>query len=217
MELINKIVKIIFLLTQDLESPSGLGRYTPFANELTNLGHEIIIYALHPNFNNKLLKSQQVGNLRVEYVASMHVQKNGNTKTYYGTIPLLLIICRATLALTAAALHKRPDLIWVGKPHPMNGIAGIIASRRWGCHLFLDCDDDEVGSGNFKSNWQRSLMDFFQYFLPRQVDKITTNTHYMLKKMVERGIPQDKIYYLSNGVDASRFEVTNSLRISERS
>ena len=31
-------MRIIFLLTQDLESPSGLGRYWPLAKELARLG-----------------------------------------------------------------------------------------------------------------------------------------------------------------------------------
>jgi hypothetical protein len=43
--------KITFLLTQDLESPSGLGRYWPMARYLAALGHQVKIGALHSNFN----------------------------------------------------------------------------------------------------------------------------------------------------------------------
>jgi len=34
-------MRILFLLTQDLESPSGLGRYLPLAKELGKLGNTV--------------------------------------------------------------------------------------------------------------------------------------------------------------------------------
>jgi glycosyltransferase involved in cell wall biosynthesis len=199
-------VKIVFLLTQDLESPSGLGRYAPLARELAALGHRVSVYALHPNYEQHAPKDSVQGNLRVVYVAPMHVRKGENLKTYYSPFRLGLVVLRATWMLTRAALSEWPDLIWMGKPHPMNGIAGVLARLRWGCRLFLDCDDDEAGSGNFQAGWQRSLVGWFEARLPRSAEWVTTNTHFTLEKMVGRGIPREKLYYLPNGVDLARFQ-----------
>ncbi len=44
-------MKIHFLLTQDLESPSGLGRYAPMARELVALGHQVRVSALHSAYD----------------------------------------------------------------------------------------------------------------------------------------------------------------------
>ena len=198
-------MKIVFLLTQDLESPSGLGRYAPLARELAALGHAVTVYALHPNFEQHSPKEWVQGNLRVVYVAPMHVRKAGNEKTYYSPLRLSMVVLRAAWALSRAALRERPDLLWVGKPHPMNGIAGVLAQKRWGCRLFLDCDDDEAGSGNFQSAWQRALVGWFEARLPRSADRVTSNTRFTLEKMTGRGIPREKLYYLPNGVDLARF------------
>ena len=43
-------MKFLFLMTQDLESPLGVGRIGPFARGLSQLGHNITIIALHPNY-----------------------------------------------------------------------------------------------------------------------------------------------------------------------
>ncbi len=43
-------MRILFLLTQDLDSPSGAGRYQPMAKYLTKLGHQVTIAALHSNY-----------------------------------------------------------------------------------------------------------------------------------------------------------------------
>ena len=40
-------MKIAFMLTQSLDSPSGLGRYGPLARELARMGHAVEVFALH--------------------------------------------------------------------------------------------------------------------------------------------------------------------------
>ena len=45
-------MRILFILTQDLDSPSGLGRYRPMAEVLIQSGHQVRILALHPDFQN---------------------------------------------------------------------------------------------------------------------------------------------------------------------
>jgi hypothetical protein len=76
-------LKITFVLTQDLESPSGLGRYLPFARELARLGHQIHVLALHPNYNGLRSTQLEIDGINVYYVGPMHVKKQGNRKTYY--------------------------------------------------------------------------------------------------------------------------------------
>ena len=43
-------MKITFFLTQDIESPSGLGRFFPLAKELSRLDHQVKIICLHSNY-----------------------------------------------------------------------------------------------------------------------------------------------------------------------
>jgi len=119
--------RIVFLLSQSLDSPSGLGRYGPLARELANLGHKVDIFALHPAFGELDKTSLEVDGVQVHYVAQMHVMKSGNSKSYYSTSQLVRVTLKATWHLSRSAIQTKADIVHIGKPHPMNSIAGICA------------------------------------------------------------------------------------------
>jgi glycosyltransferase involved in cell wall biosynthesis len=206
-----------FILTQDLSSPSGLGRYLPWAQELTRLGHHVRILATHSNYKALPQKKLWVDDVEVVYVSQMHVMKGGAKKFYFSPLRLIWVALESTLKLSLAALKYPSDVIIVGKPHPMNGIAGILGSKRWRCLLVVDVDDDEENSGNFKYKWQQKVIGSFQRLLPGWADLVTTNTHYMRQKIQRFGVSPSRIYYLPNGVDPARFpSVSNNEVITLR-
>ena len=211
------MAKIIFLLTQSLDSPSGLGRYFPLAEQLVNLEHEVTIFALHPSYDELKKKSLQVNGVLVTYVSPMHVKKSGDFKSYYSGVKLIQITLRATMQLTIAAIKHKADIFIIGKPHPMNSVAGLIARIFHRSQVILDCDDYEAGSGRFNSKWQKSIISAFEKWVPKQVNSVLTNTFFMRDNLISWGVNPDKIYYLPNGVDISRFQPpeqqeVNSLR-----
>lgn len=206
-------MKIAYLLTQNLESPSGLGRYWPLARELVRLGHQVQIFALHPDFASVQPTHFEREGVSIHYVAPMHVIKRGNTKKYYPTPQLLDITAGATWNLTRAAWKSDADIIHIGKPHPMNSLAGLAARKQR--LLFLDCDDYEAGSGNFSAGWQKGIVAAFERRVPRHVHAVTTNTQYMLQKLAAWGVPEERILYLPNGLDQERFKQPGNEQISE--
>ncbi|MGD8968325.1 MAG: glycosyltransferase family 4 protein [Anaerolineae bacterium] len=200
-------MRIVFLLTQDLESPSGLGRYWPIGKELTRLGHEITILALHSNYES--LEEHEKDFIRegvhVRYVGQMHVRKVGSHKTYFSSIHLLQVALLGSLKLARAALQAPADAYHVGKPHPMNSLAGLLASRLRGRPLYLDCDDYESASNRFGGTWQRWIVSLFENKMPQMSKRITTNTVFTVHRLSELGVPKDRIVYVPNGVERSRF------------
>lgn len=199
-------MRITFLLTQDLESPSGLGRYWPIGKELARIGHKVEILALHSNYKalEKSKKNFRCEGVCVRYVGQMHVQKIGDRKHYFRTGRLLRIVLKGTIKLTFYALRTQTDAYHIGKPHPMNGLAGIIASRLNRKPLYLDCDDYEAASNRFSGRWQKKILSLFEQTLPRFSRGVTTNTHFTLRKLLNSGIPKGHITYVPNGVDRSR-------------
>lgn len=197
--------KIHFILTQDLSSPGGLGRYFPWAEELVRSGFTVRISALHSNYRRLEKKKFTLNGVKVEYVSQMHVLKQGSNKLYFSLPELFVTVLRATIALSLASLKHPADIIIVGKPHPMNGIAGILGRMRWKSSLFVDIDDDEENSGNFKYIWQKKVVKWFQNRLASWANFVTTNTIYMKEKLILLGIQSHKIYYFPNGVDPSKF------------
>jgi glycosyltransferase involved in cell wall biosynthesis len=198
-------MKILFLLTQDLESPSGLGRYWPLAKELACLHHQVTIAALHPDYFHLEKHSFEIEGVKVNYVAPMHVQKMGNIKSYYSATTLTAIVVRAAWQLSRFSLSIPADIVHIGKAHPMNGIAGLTARFILGRQVYLDCDDYETASGHFNSEWQKKGVEFFEKRLPFWVDFITTHTFFNRDRLIAAGIPAERIFYLSNGVDPTRF------------
>ncbi len=207
-------MRILFLLTQDLESPSGLGRYWPLASELSRRGHLVRIAALHANWEGLAERCFEKDGVRIEYVAPMHVEKIGSQKRYYPTWKLMGVVLRATWALSRAALSAPVDMIQVGKPHPMNGLAGLLARRLKGGILCVDCDDYEAQINRFGSGWQRKVVAFFERALPRMAQVVTTHTQFMYDKLVSWGCPKERIHYLSNGVDRGRFTRPDSREVA---
>ena len=198
-------MRILFLLTQDLESPSGLGRYYPLARELTHLGHQVTIAALHSNYRSLENHCFEVDGVRVWYVAPMHVSKIGNVKSYYPASKLLLLTAWATWQLIRAVLTIPADIVHIGKPHPMNSLAGLIAKYLRGRQVYLDCDDSETGAGHFSSRWQKMGVEFFEKKMPFWVDFITTHTYFNRGRIVGSGVSPERVFYLPNGVDRTRF------------
>lgn len=198
-------MKILFLLTQDLESPTGVGRYQPLAKYLAQCGHQVTIAALHANFSNLANRRFFVDNVQVNYVAQMQVLKQNNQKIYFPLYKLIYHVVKATLELTRVALSTPVDVIHIGKPHPMNSIAGLLARQFKKVSLFLDYDDYEAASGHFKNQWQKKIVQLFEDWVPHRVDQVTTINEFLKKRLVQHGIPEKKITLLPNGVDPDRF------------
>jgi glycosyltransferase involved in cell wall biosynthesis len=213
----NGKMRITFLLTQDLESPSGLGRYWPLGRELAKVGHKVNILALHSNYSALKLREKDFvrGGVHIRYIGQMHVRKVRNRKLYFKPLRLIYVVLVGTLRLTWAALCAPADVYHVGKPHPMNGLAGLVASKLRRKPLYLDCDDYEVASNRFETMWQRLGIGFFEHHLPRCATGISVNTRFTLKRLIKSGYPSDHIRYVPNGVDRHRFCSTSRLKAEE--
>ncbi len=198
-------MRILFLLTQDVESPSGLGRYLPLGRELVRLGHQINMIGLHPAFESLPRTRFEIDGVDIWYVAPMHVKKEGNKKSYYSAPALVLLAARAAVQLSRAAMSIPADIVHVCKPHPMNTVAGLLARHLGRKRLYLDCDDYETGSGRFNANWQKKGVEFFEKWIPRHTEIVTCNTHFMIGKLRAWGVPAERLKYLPNGVDRQRF------------
>jgi len=198
-------LRILFLLTQDIESPAGAGRYFPLAKTLAKTGHKVYIIGLHPNFPTLQQRRFTKEGVEIQYVAPMHVRKTVNNKVYYPTWKLLPLTIISTVALVCAALRKPVDLIHIGKPQPMNVLAGLIVSRIRRVPLLVDCDDYEARNNLFKSSWQQKCVEIFENLATLSANHITVHTHFLRDLLINKGVHPDRITYLPHGIDHIRF------------
>jgi len=141
----------------------------------------------------------------VYYAGQMHVYGPVDRRQYYGSAALLRVTLLATLSLLRAALEFDTDALHVCKPQPMNGLAGILAARRLGCPLYVDCDDYEAGGNRFGAIWQRGLVRFWEDQLPRHAAGVTVNTRFLERRCAEIGVLPARIMHVPNGIARARF------------
>jgi len=208
-------VRITFLLTQSLDSPSGLGRYWPVSKELARRGHGVTILALHPDFQALDQRCFAREGVQICYVGQMHVHKAGGRKSYYGPARLAWVVALAAWRLTAAALRVPTDVYHLGKPHPMNGVAGALAHLARRKPVYLDCDDYEAETNRFGGGWQKRGVALFEDRLPGLAPGVTVNTRFMACRLGKLGYPPARIVYVPNGVDRGRFAPYQNLPRAE--
>jgi glycosyltransferase involved in cell wall biosynthesis len=198
-------MRVLFIMSQDLDSPNGTGRIFPLARNLYKRGHEVHIVALHANYSSlKQTRFESCG-VKVWYVSQMHVLKRGNQKFYFSPLKLIYYAALATVKLTLAALSIPADIIHIAKPQPMNSLAGLIARGLKRNRLLLDYDDLESANNRFGGGWQRRVVKFFEKNVPRWADHVTTHTFFLRDRMISEGIRPNRICYLPHGMDLDRF------------
>lgn len=199
--------RILFLLSQSLERPSGVGRYWPLSRELAAMGHQVTVLALHPDWRNLAQRRFTRDGVEVRYVGQMHIRQNAAGKSYFHPLALLGVVAMSTLRLTWCGLRTPADVVVVGKAQPMNGLAGAICHWLRRIPLHLDCDDYEAGSNRFAGRWQRRVVAWFEDRLPRWATSLSVNTRFMQRRIQSLGVPADRVRLLPNGVDVERFSV----------
>lgn len=198
-------MNITFLLTQSLDYPSGGGRYYPLAKELARLGHQVKIIALHHDFLSLAARSFSRKGVEIQYVGQMHVRSIGDHKSYFSSGALLGITALSTWRMAIKTLSARTDLFHLGKPHPMNGIAGMVGKLLRRKPLYLDCDDCEALSNRFPAPWQKGVVALFEDMLPRWASGITVNTSFLREQYRAACFQNKPVVRVPNGVDRERF------------
>lgn len=198
-------MRLLFLLTQSLDYPSGLGRYWPLAKELVRQGHQVQIAALHPTLESLSVRTIHDEAVEIRYVGPMHVRQQGNERQYYGTLGLGLAVMRASWGLTWQSLLSDSDTLHLCKPHPMNGLAWLLSHWLRGRKLYLDCDDYEAESNRYSGDWEKRVVTFWEDKLPRFARGITVNTRFTQKRLESLGYPVEQIIYVPNGIERQRF------------
>lgn len=202
-------MKIAFVLSQSLDSPSGLGRFGPLARELAKQGHAVTVFALHYDWVRLSPKHYREQGVAVAYVGQMHVRKEGPRKLYFSPGRLLLVSLASALRLASALWKSDAEIIQLCKPQPINALAARLGHR--GRPIYCDCDDYEAETNRFSGAWQRRIVKHFEDGVISYAAGLTVNTRFTLNRFSKLGYPTDRIIYVPNGVERSRFEAPQGL------
>ena len=198
-------MRIVFLLSQSLDTPSGLGRYWPVSKELVRLGHSVTILALHHNLDQCSQRRFSREGVDVHYVGQMHVRRQGPRKVYFRPGRLLVNVLASSLKMAYALLRTDAELIQLCKAQPTNSVAARLGRR--GRPIYCDCDDYEAEINKFGGKWQQAIVRHFEDGVVRYARGLTVNTRFTQARYGDLGFPMNRIFYVPNGVERSRFAV----------
>ncbi len=209
-------MRILLLVTQSEDSPSGGGRYWPLARALAGLGHAVTLVALHHDYQHLERREYLDSGVKIHYVGQMHVRKVGNRKHYYHPLKMMWIALVGTLKLSWIALRAECDVVHICKSQPMNGLAGWLVHLIRRIPVYLDSDDYESVNNRFSSAWQQKIVTWFENWLPSFVSGITVGTTFIREHFIRLGYPADRTILVFNGVDRKRFDFLEGKDLESR-
>ncbi len=101
----------------------------------------------------------------------------------------------------------KPDVVMAIEPPLMCAPVSLLVSRLAGAKVWLHIQDFEVdaafGLGILKSNLLRKAVLHLERRLMRSFDSVSTISHKMLEKLIEKGVESDKTVYFPNWADVA--------------
>jgi len=108
------------------------------------------------------------------------------------------------------------DIIYVQSPPLFTGLAALWFSRLKRAPYIFNVSDiwpqSAVELGVLRNRFAIRLAEWLERHIYRRASRITVPTPGILERLVARGVPRDKIFLLTNGVDTAAYNVTSSDR-----
>ena len=113
------------------------------------------------------------------------------------------------------------DIIYVQSPPLFTGLAALWYSRLKRAPFIFNVSDiwpqSAVELGMLRNRFAIRLAEMLERHIYRRAKRITVATPGILDRLVARGVPRDKIFLLTNGVDTAAYNVTSPDRaLAER-
>ncbi len=135
------------------------------------------------------------------------------------------LLSQASYAASASTLglarSNQADVMIATSPSIFTGVAGILHNRAQGVPFILEIRDLWpqlfVEMGMIKNPAAIALCNLLEQSLYQQADLIVTVTNRFRRIICERGIPEERVKVIHNGVEMQRFKPNVELRNAVRS
>lgn len=182
------------------------------AREWVAAGHQVTIITGVPNFprgrvyegyRNKLFQKEVIDGITVVRVWTFITANEGFFKR---TLDYVSFAVSATIAAVGL---KRPDIVVGTSPQFFAAMAawavGLLKRRPWVFELRDIWPESIRAVGAIREGALLRMLEGIEMFLYHRARVIIAVTQAFKQTLVARGIPEDKIHVVTNGVDLSRF------------
>ena len=186
------------------------------AREWVKLGHQVTIITSVPNFptgtvydgyKNKLYQSKDLDGIRVIRVWSYITSNDG---FYLRTLDFLSYMITSFIA---SLFIRRPDVVIGTSPQIFTIVSAWAAAAVKRTPFVFELRDlwpESIKALNvIKSARILKILEKFEMFFYRQANLIISVTHSFKSHLVFRGIAEEKIVVITNGIDTDHFKPLN--------
>ncbi len=206
------ILVISQFFSPEMGAPAA--RFHDFGRLLVERGHRVRVVTGFPNSPSGVVPEAYRGRLvQNEVIDGIEVLR-GWLFTSPRLSPLTKSLAFASFAASASlrvlATRRRPDVVIATSPPPTAGIPGILASRWLRAPLIFDVRDiwpEAIAlSGRVRSRSLIRTLEAVERAVYRASAAVTVVTEGKRTRLIEKGVPEEKLAVIPNGVDLSRFD-----------
>jgi colanic acid biosynthesis glycosyl transferase WcaI len=189
---------------------TGIGAFTTYrAEHLAAAGHSVEVCTAFPYYPNWKVAAEYRGKL-----ASNEERKGVRIFRSYAYVPnpvtaLKRIVHEASFiasSMIRAVVRKRPDVLLVISPPLGLAVPAILLSRLWKTPYVFDVEDlqpDSAADLGMLPSWALKLLYKLEKEAYRHAGLVTTLTPSMRQRIVEKGIPENKVELIEPRMDDS--------------
>jgi len=207
-----KIMLLTHYFPPEIGAPQA--RLSEMAKTWTNEGHEVTVMTAFPNhptgvippeYKGKWFQTEEANGYTIHRHWVYATPNKGFLKKIIGHLSLMV-----TLILFSLFRGKRPDVIIVSSPTFFSVFSAFVMGIFRRAPFVFEVRDIWPGIfvelGVLKNKLLIGILEFFELFLYRRAKYVVPVTHGFKEDIVKRGIPQEKVHVITNGVDLTFFD-----------
>lgn len=206
------IVVVSQFFTPEMGAPAA--RFHDFGRLLIERGHRMTVLTGFPNFPSSVIHEGYRGRFRQrETIDGIEVRRGwiyASPKRPTLSKSLGYASFAASASLQALFGGLRADVVVATSPPPTVAIPGMIASRWLRAPLLFDVRDiwpeAVVESGRLERGLVVRSLEAVERAVYRASSAVSVVTEGKRLRLMEKGVPEDKLAVIPNGVDLSRFD-----------
>jgi glycosyltransferase involved in cell wall biosynthesis len=210
-------MRILFLshyFPPEVNAPAS--RTYEHCKQWAKMGHEVTVVTCAPNhprgevypgYRNRLLQREERDGIHVVRLWTYVTANEGFFKRTLNYVSYMMS------AIVAAPWLPRADVVLSTSPQFFNGLAGYLVSRikraPWALEIRDLWPESILVVGAIKNRFIIRALEYLEMFAYRKADAIVPVTDAFKRYMVGKGIPEDKIEVVKNGVDLEFYRTTD--------
>jgi glycosyltransferase involved in cell wall biosynthesis len=213
-------VKILFLTDNFApESNAPAIRTHEHTRSWVKMGHEVTVITCVPNFpagvvfegyRNRLFQREEIDGVHVIRVWTYITRNEGFLKRTLDYVSYMLS------AIIASLFVARPDVVIATSPQFFTAIGGwVVSCLKWRPFVFELRDlwpETVLAVGAMQGNAILDALEGLAHFLYRRANLIIPVTQTFAERLVELGIPKERIEVVTNGIDPDDICIERSQR-----